>query len=521
MKLISSVLFLFQLTIFCPSFAQSPTNTFFETHHISQTELSQLKLPPSYNIWRPRPTEIKSRLIANYTQRFHSDGTIGNTADSVNFYWHGHEGTDYDVLWRLGYSYPYYLLTAPYDPNIDILKVDSISNFWESVYQNTTIMDFNDVGYVASSMLDGPSGYEEFKQYEYNSGGKVVAVNSSTTTLSGDFYSTRVEYTYSDDGDITSELLFNWNTITESWDNFDWFTFSYDENSNLLTTHQKRWGPKMVDTTIFVDTAFVDTTLEIIDWVDVALAERNFDESNNCTQQTKQYWNAVSEEWINFAQLIYGYNTDHKLAEILERNWDETLNEWINNTRHSISYSGDLANEMIIDSWDGTSWIYPSIYIYSYTGSNLAEMTVRAWSEDLSDYVNWSKYNFSYNDYGQLTELYTERWNEEGTWISTEGDGKHNFIYELIDTDPSNLQSIKKNMNFLMYPNPANEDLTLHSNEPIDNLIVMDMAGKAIMTKDNIHESTVSVSLKHLLPGSYLIKVDSRGKQKSRVFVKR
>jgi len=66
---------------------------------------------------------------------------------------------------------------------------------------------------------------------------------------------------------------------------------------------------------------------------------------------------------------------------------------------------------------------------------------------------------------------------------------------------------------FSVYPNPASEHLTLQSDHPLEASIqLMDLSGKA-MIKANLTGSRVSIPVKHLNTGVYLLKVSDRAGQ--------
>ena len=66
--------------------------------------------------------------------------------------------------------------------------------------------------------------------------------------------------------------------------------------------------------------------------------------------------------------------------------------------------------------------------------------------------------------------------------------------YNLVKSGSSNVVEVLKNQ-FSVYPNPANSEITINSNEAIDQLIIRDITGKVIATKRNLSlVQTIDVS---------------------------
>jgi hypothetical protein len=79
-------------------------------------------------------------------------------------------------------------------------------------------------------------------------------------------------------------------------------------------------------------------------------------------------------------------------------------------------------------------------------------------------------------------------------------------------------------LNVMLYPNPAADQLfvKLNNQRIIDNIVISDMFGKAVLTKYNTHETgEVGIAVGNLKPGVYSIMVESESYRFSAKFLKK
>lgn len=68
--------------------------------------------------------------------------------------------------------------------------------------------------------------------------------------------------------------------------------------------------------------------------------------------------------------------------------------------------------------------------------------------------------------------------------------------------------SIKSNSpsNFIIFPNPAQDLITISANKNIGNIIFTDLTGKEVINFDVINAQSIDISTSHLSPGVYLVR---------------
>jgi hypothetical protein len=76
-----------------------------------------------------------------------------------------------------------------------------------------------------------------------------------------------------------------------------------------------------------------------------------------------------------------------------------------------------------------------------------------------------------------------------------------------------------QNIQFQIYPNPANEIIAIKSNEILDRIEIIDVRGKMVFSKKT-NEFETNVNINSLSAGLYLIKIFSKNNTKSTKFIK-
>lgn len=87
----------------------------------------------------------------------------------------------------------------------------------------------------------------------------------------------------------------------------------------------------------------------------------------------------------------------------------------------------------------------------------------------------------------------------------------------------TSIQEQQNSGSFILYPNPANDELTLSFKENTSlksTISLMDVCGKVLLTKENTELDKITLNVQELASGIYFIKASSNGKSIVKKFVK-
>lgn len=79
---------------------------------------------------------------------------------------------------------------------------------------------------------------------------------------------------------------------------------------------------------------------------------------------------------------------------------------------------------------------------------------------------------------------------------------------EPIEVDDVSTKNIEK-VHFNVYPNPFNDQVSIQGNDVIHNITVIDMVGKQVANKNNIHSFNTTLSLENMIKGVYLLRLET------------
>ena len=122
------------------------------------------------------------------------------------------------------------------------------------------------------------------------------------------------------------------------------------------------------------------------------------------------------------------------------------------------------------------------------------------------------------------TNYYTDNtlWYKVGTgaWTDATGSFDHTLFLrlnfgEVLYTDINNTNVTNNSLS--IYPNPATSFITIETNSVIENVKIVDIAGKVLIQKDNV---TSSIDIKDLSEGVYFVKIQLDNKTIVRKLVK-
>jgi hypothetical protein len=309
---------------------------------------------------------IGSRLIAQTSRTYNSYGLEIDTAafyysDSMfkmpNYYWDQTHFQlpryKYDSMlgWRFVTS------TGVYIPSVrDVMTYDPLHRpiarqfyFWDTV-ANHYGNPYNINTYSYDAMGNLVVDTEKLTPYfsvsgSWDSGAIYVTYDANRRVtsrlekirdaLTGVYVnSARFAYVYDGNGDIASDTEYKWNNSANVWDNVEYDLF-YNV-ANKPVKFSQIWWNKYTNS-----------------WENWNLYTYSYDASNNLTQSIYQYWESSSGSYSNMFRKSYYYNFNNDDTLLVEYNWLTTgTGTWGLNDCYLMSYDGNH-NQV---SWTHQNW---------------------------------------------------------------------------------------------------------------------------------------------------------------------
>jgi len=447
-----------------------------------------------------KPTEMQSRwktgLIGYY------NGTDYTLTDSLELYWPENKSqleTDSIILRQLGIPFPSTALTDPnvfytglacdsnvnyntsgtmtkqmmtYDANGNMLTVQDLSNSgngWVNTayYQYT----YDAQAHFLSQEEQLWSGTEWVNSllylFTYNSAGKIIGRTHLSGSGSGWDSVMRWTFDYDANNNFTGQVTDVWNATTSSWDTYSQYIETLDDNGLRMAEERQGW----------------DGTQFLSDFRD----EYTYDDNNQLTSATHSVWDGTA--WNLTTRYQYAYDADGHFTEQIYQGWDGS--QWIDSTKQDNVYEGDLLKEVNYSFWNPAD----SAFQYAF------------------------QYAYAYNDYNQCTMLKSANWDGSAFTPIPNTDGRYTFIYE--EFDDSGINTLLADEDFKLYPNPAQDQITVQINKnSINHIRVVDMSGRLVFqTKGNAHASEVTLPTSQLKDGIYLLQIQSGNQTGAKIFV--
>lgn len=337
------------------------------------------------------------------------------------------------------------------------------------------------------SLLDGttPSTYN----FTYNESGKVSTINATvmeegiqadllltftynpanlvdnilvqTIVASTPINLSKITYTYNPNNSIQYEMTYIY-AVTE-WVESQKSEYQYDEENYLTSVVTQNningWtNDSKIEYTYEYGLLIIETEYEWGNntWVYEENHVYEYDFLDRVISITDQEW---SNNFQNTEKLVFTYNSDGLLTDIIEQEWESGANIWTNDDQAVFTYdannncSGSTCNE-----WNGSSWV-----------SNPSE------SVDITLFYNDMASSMEFENVSSMTVTYTT----------------------------VNYLGIENNdVNFDIFPNPANNYFKVECEENISSIEVFNVTGQLI-TK----QSATTINTADYESGMYLVKI--------------
>ena len=194
---------------------------------------------------------------------------------------------------------------------------DTITDKW--IFINKQEHLFNASGFETSYIFsEWDSTVSEWKinyktEYTYDEYGNMIHYDHYADN--GDEDLTKIYYrdfTYNDNGKLTSDILYHWIFYSEYWKGFHNFEYFYNDNYDEIEKLSYEWDSYTMD------------------WRIKFQCLTDYDERRNKTIYTCRQWNWALDNWINFSKTEFEYNTYDSLLTEISYFW--TDESWLPNT---------------------------------------------------------------------------------------------------------------------------------------------------------------------------------------------
>jgi|GEM_PF-6590113 len=279
------------------------------------------------------------------------------------------------------------------------------------------------------------------------------------------------------------------------------------------------------------------------EWVNNNRRTYTYNAQGNVQMQVAEIWNSA-DEWQGLVRFIYSYTgTTDDVAEILVESWNGTT--WVNSRKRVYTnnasgtveevvislwdagtaafvpeekwnYTYDVEDNPqteIVQTWQGGQWVNStqSLYVYD-TEDILTEIVTERWNTQDETYVNDTKTIYYLNPDGTMHQFVNEVWNVTASeWI---GDYQATFYYEALGLESTGLPQAH------VFPNPAQELLTVSFEQSAaSTLTLTDASGKecAVAQKQSLSHT---LSVGDLPAGVYYLQIVRDGQVETRKVVK-
>ncbi len=318
-------------------------------------------------------------------------------------------------------------------------------------------------------------------------------------------------YSYDSAGNVLTQL-FETNYNDTLLVNGFRFTYTYDNNNNLLSTFQEDWQNGA--------------------WQNEKLDSLFYTSGGILISKTNIRWQ--DSTWNFFIRHTYSYYSNNLISTALCEKWN--INAWVNLNIENYSYdnAGNLIS-YLLQYFQGDSLNNVNRYLYSYDLSgNMLTYTFQKWQNNTWD-NNWNwKRSYSYdNNNNSITGKYEYLGNN--IWLPGSDEllvfAENNIVYRLgnlfrytakFSNSYYNIESNENNcLTNLIYPNPASDNLTIDIPELKDeiSLSVFNLQGQLVLIQD-ICQPVSKLDISNLVKGMYLVKILGKNISEVRKFVK-
>lgn len=121
-------------------------------------------------------------------------------------------------------------------------------------------------------------------------------------------------------------------------------------------------------------------------------------------EETYKNWDKTLNDWVNFLNYKYSYESDNSLLSIFYQSWDATNSNWEYSTKDLISYDlNNKTNSVASQKWNKNLNIWENYLRINLTYSEgyVSEKTYQVWDKSASAWEDYQKESFTYTDHNK------------------------------------------------------------------------------------------------------------------------
>lgn len=340
------------------------------------------------------------------------------------------------------------------------------------------------------TMYNGAWVLVEQETFTYTNQGKV---EEETYTLydyeSNDItYGYKRAYTYEVIGgnDKMTRMIENWNTATQTYILYQKSIQVHDANGNIISSESHDYDPN--DITNISSTKY----------------EYEYDGNNNLLANIVLLGDGP-DTWNNYMKYSYTYSNSDRKTEFLTSNWNTNSSSWYDLRKENYYYNA-LDHILLTQKFESyqNGWDTTQVISYVYTPQNLlASMTTEMFSMGVPT-NEYRIYSLEYDSYGNVIREKSVG-NFTGEEI-IESDNHYSYSACIAMDDQVGLELVKLER-ITMFPNPANDILTIESEE---NTIafIYDFAGNIVLSQELVKGKN-ELQIAEVKAGMYIVRLSN------------
>lgn len=329
------------------------------------------------------------------------------------------------------------------------------------------------------------------------------------------------DYSYNDNNSLTEVVIMYWKPDAMIWENYFRMQRTYNDDDKLTSISTQWWADDTQQWVDFQNKSFVydgdylsaDTVKVYMDfmgeWMNFFYNSYAYDDAGKRISKTNSLWLAFMNNWSKNYRLLYNYDdSGEDIVQVIGQSWDMFDQAW--NDRNRYNYTYDDEGDMVQYIFEKKK-MYDSLWIQKvkvdYTYDGQGNMLQFVWQYKPHFDTVWNNFKqvfFSYDQNGNMIERIEQRWDMDvSDWVNYskwEMAIEYPAITKVFETDKSKITATFKNP----YMNGDVIHLSGVSNKGNFKLMVFDLTGKMI-EKINVSGKTSAVLKNELKPGLYLV----------------
>jgi hypothetical protein len=310
----------------------------------------------------------------------------------------------------------------------------------------------------------------------------------------------KTTYSYDVNGHLTKILAQSWNGV--AWENASQTNNSINPDGTTNQMVIQSWiGGIWVD---FLRTTYtynaskqvLTEVTEMLILIPSTTKQTNTYTGGYLTSSLSQNWNGLS--WEDKSKSTYNNDSDGNPTLEVVQTWDGI--QWNNSQQTTSTYNASkkISTE-VTDDWTAGNWVPHFKESYSYDGSGyLANDLSQLWDPGLPGWKNDNQSVFENNSNGTAARITFQDWSG-GVWVNSD---RFTYTYGT----PTSVEELSSEKNFIIYPNPAHNVITIKANIKVPGSIysITDQTGKMLL-KGKLLGETTSIDITQLTNGVYFV----------------